>query len=1181
MGDVDQSLASELRVLFDEAWYLERYPDVRASGSDPMQHYIQYGINEGRDPNGFFEGGWYRDHYDDVAESHLDPLLHYLRFGAVQLRNPHPRFDAAWYAEQHPEAAANPLVYHLLFGRRRAWLAEPPISGADFLPSSGAVVPCPADVVTDVIIPVYRGLKETRRCLGSVLADPSRPPGRVIVVDDASPEPGLPAYLEELRAAGRIVLIRNERNLGFVASTNAGIRAAGDHDVVLLNSDTEVPPEWLSRLAGHAYSAPRVATVSPFSNNATICGYPSVMGGPLPFAMSMEAVDEICREINAGRRVEVPTTVGFCMYIRRAALNELGALDAAAFGRGYGEENDFCLRASSRGWRHLLACDTFVYHKGSVSFLGDAAPNYKRAQQVLAERWPDYAGIVDRFMRRDPAAPFRFAATAALFRKLGRPVILLISHGLGGGVQRHINELIQHAGLRALFLMISSSARGIRMTVPQLEGHSAAELPSDRLEELVLLLQSANVSRVHLHHTLGLDLDLRAFIHKLSVPFDFTVHDYFGICPQVNLLPWFDAQYCGEPGPAQCNACIADRPSHYARDITSWRREHAWLFHEADRVICPSEDVRTRLARHGLGERAVVAAHEPVAAGEWQMTVPPLTKGQKLRVAVLGVLAQQKGAAAVAAVAELPDSAMLDVRLIGYPEQELPDAAKRRVRVTGAYEEGKLAELIAKAAPHVIWFPAQWPETYSYTLTAAIDAGSPIVASAIGAFPERLAGRQLTWLVDPAASAATWLEVFNEVRSALLSGAAPEPCKRAAQPDFYCEGYVSRPRSVGLIDLRRPGRSSVVVVPERFPTGGMTPCAYIRLLQPLDHLAGSAGLNVIIADAEEAQRYRADAIVTHRHAVDGAEAIRGLILHCEQTGAALIYDLDDDLLDIPRDHPDAALLRPKARSVDRLVREASCVWTSTPALARKLEMIRADVRVVPNALDERLWANPPGAREWRQSPMRILFMGTATHQADFELVEPALARLHEQFGGRVHFDMIGVSAGHPLPAWVNRPNVWPSAGVSYPGFVNWICQHPGWDVGIAPLGDTAFNSSKSAIKAMDYAALGLTVVASDVEAYRHVLGPETGALLVRNTTAAWVEILARLLRNPQLRRELAAKTRAAFAARWTLAAQREMRELALREAIASRQRAPVEVAQPQRRAAARPASRRVMEVRAV
>ena len=598
-----------LGLLFDAGWYLGRYPDVAAAGYDPLRHYLALGLGEERDPNPFFAGGWYRTHYPDVETTGQHPLLHYLRVGAARGDNPHPRFDTAWYVEQHPEAAGNPLLFHLQVGRARGWPTEPAFDPAAFLPSAGRPPSCPAGVVVDVVVPVYRGLAQTRRCLDGVLADPARPPGRVIVVDDATPDPALAAWLDELKSAGRIVLLRHPANQGFVAAANHGMEAAAPHDVVLLNADTEVPPGWLSRLAGHAYAEARIASVSPFSNNATICGYPSREGGPPAFGLDVAALDTLCRTANAGRAVAVPTTVGFCMYIRRAALAALGGFDPA-FGRGYGEENDFCRRAAAAGWRHKLACDTYVYHEGAVSF-GAGDPALAAAQDRLAARWPDYRALIARHVRQDPATPARFAVTAARFRATGRPVVLQIAHGMGGGVRRHMQEQRARAGAKAQFLLLEPDPRGVAIRVPGLPGHPEATLPAGELAPLLALLRSAGVSRVQVHHVMGFDFDVAALLQHLDVPFDVTVHDYYPLCPQVNLLPWGDAQYCNEPGPAACNACIAARPSHGARDITAWRRRHGFLFLAAAHVFCPSRDALARLVRYGWAARAVLAPHEP------------------------------------------------------------------------------------------------------------------------------------------------------------------------------------------------------------------------------------------------------------------------------------------------------------------------------------------------------------------------------------------------------------------------------------------------------------------------------------------------------------------------------------------------------------------------------------------
>ncbi len=302
-----------LSLLVDPVWYRARHRDVAASGIDPLRHFIATGLHERRDPNRWFDGTWYVRQYADVAASGAHPLLHYMSEGAKQRRDPHPRFDAAWYSEQHPEAAGNPLLFHLRVGAQRGFLTERPIAIEAWLPSKRTPFVAPGSVPVDVVVPVFRGMEVTRRCLESVLADTERPAGQIIVIDDRSPERAMSAWLDQLAAAGSITLLRNQRNLGFVASVNRGMRHATDHDVALLNSDTEVTSGWLRRLQAQTYAGVDIASVSPLSNNATICSYLGYEGGPMPEGITLAGIDTACRTVNAGRYAETPTTVGFCM----------------------------------------------------------------------------------------------------------------------------------------------------------------------------------------------------------------------------------------------------------------------------------------------------------------------------------------------------------------------------------------------------------------------------------------------------------------------------------------------------------------------------------------------------------------------------------------------------------------------------------------------------------------------------------------------------------------------------------------------------------------------------------------------------------------------------------------------------------------------------------------------------
>jgi GT2 family glycosyltransferase len=268
--------------------------------------------------------------------------------------------------------------------------------------------------VIDLIVPVYDGVEQTRRCLESVRGSSSRTAFELVVVDDASPRAQIGAGLDALARDGHITLLRNAKNEGFVRSVNRGMALHPERDVILLNSDTEVANDWLDRLIEAAQSAADIATVTPLSNNATICSYPfEGWTGGIPGTLGLAALDRLIAQANRGQRAEIPTAVGFCMYIRRACLDRIGAFDAERFGRGYGEENDFCLRAAAAGWRHLVAADVFVFHEGAVSFAEGRAEQLAAGGTALLERHPGYTAMVQEFIARDPLAPLRAAIDLA------------------------------------------------------------------------------------------------------------------------------------------------------------------------------------------------------------------------------------------------------------------------------------------------------------------------------------------------------------------------------------------------------------------------------------------------------------------------------------------------------------------------------------------------------------------------------------------------------------------------------------------------------------------------------------------------------------------------------------------------------------------------------------------------
>lgn len=263
----------------------------------------------------------------------------------------------------------------------------------------------------EVIVPVFNAYDDTLRCLDALRKHlPEH--AHLRLIDDASSDPRILPLLDAHPVVHRPTtrVVKNAVNLGFVATVNAAVDATGC-DVVLLNSDTRVTSGWLERLLRCAHSGPAVASVTPWSNNAEICSLPVFCRAASPPADADSAANAIAM-CSPPTYPELPTAVGFCMYIRREVWRNVGGFDAATFGRGYGEENDWCMRASAHGYRHLLCDDAYVVHAGGASFAGTGhAPGGKQLESLLA-RYPYYNARIAEFIRNDPLA-FRRQALLA------------------------------------------------------------------------------------------------------------------------------------------------------------------------------------------------------------------------------------------------------------------------------------------------------------------------------------------------------------------------------------------------------------------------------------------------------------------------------------------------------------------------------------------------------------------------------------------------------------------------------------------------------------------------------------------------------------------------------------------------------------------------------------------------
>ena len=271
----------------------------------------------------------------------------------------------------------------------------------------------PGAGLPSVIIPVHNAPNELDCCLSSVHA--TVPAGaKIIVIDDASTDAEVANVLSrwQQRAGPSWQFHYQKQNAGFVGTANRGIEMTRG-DIILLNSDTEVTAGWLEGLQRCLASDPSIATATPWTNNGEIASIPRFCEANPP-PENPAAVARMIALTGTARYPELPTAVGFCMAISRLALDTLGLFDEQTFGLGYGEENDFSMRAQRAGLRNVLCDDVYVVHLGGRSFGPLGLKPDESTMQRLLSRHPAYLEQVQDFIATDPLAPRRAELVQAL-----------------------------------------------------------------------------------------------------------------------------------------------------------------------------------------------------------------------------------------------------------------------------------------------------------------------------------------------------------------------------------------------------------------------------------------------------------------------------------------------------------------------------------------------------------------------------------------------------------------------------------------------------------------------------------------------------------------------------------------------------------------------------------------------
>jgi GT2 family glycosyltransferase/glycosyltransferase involved in cell wall biosynthesis len=627
-------------------------------------------------------------------------------------------------------------------------------------------------VPTDVIVPVYGAFEHVVRCVEHVRRF-TRVPYRLILVDDGNTDRRLLEFFAAQAELPDTLVLRNEQNRGFVASCNRAFRETRGH-VVLLNSDVDVTDRWLEKMLRALQANERTATITPLTNNGDLCSIPVFFAdNRLPDGFSLSQFAALVEGAFLGTYPELPTSVGFCMLLHRAALDEVGAFDEETFGRGYGEENDFCLRAAAAGWSNRLDPATYVYHHGGASFGAETSEQSRSNYKKLCQRYPHYDRTIRAFRRLDPLRPIHDAIRDRLrahYAAQSRPRLLFVVHQdvfgdvIGGttllvrDLMRHISGIdffILHAEREALVLtevVAGAPARREYPIVPT--GSDARENAYAVLLRRVLAEMAFDL--IHVQHLLYHEQTVIDALIEHGAPTVVSINDFHVLCPQPLLVNHVEA-YCGVPADLTvCDTCLSVQSEYHGMDIRVHRARMRGLLAHARRVFFPSQFARQFVLSHfpELDAKSVIIEHGTTLRAGAKVgphRAGALDEPRVLRVAMLGSLAAHKGRYVVKNLITYNRNPYIEWHLMGgdVADLVLPREVFGKVVSHGLYDREHVLRLLADQHIDVTLIPSICAETFSFTLSESWLAGLPAIVSHFGALAERVRTTDGGWIVNP------------------------------------------------------------------------------------------------------------------------------------------------------------------------------------------------------------------------------------------------------------------------------------------------------------------------------------------------------------------------------------------------------------------------------------------------
>lgn len=1001
-----------------------------------------------------------------------------------------------------------------------------------------------------VIVPVYNAYDDVEICIER-LKKFTPQNVEIIFINDASPDPRIAELLAAKATSGNMRVLTNEVNLGFTRTVNRGIAQAPHADVIFLNSDARVTPGWTIGLRTAAYSAPRIATVTAMSDRAGSFSAPDIGNdNALPDGIGELEYARAFRRNSLGLYPRVPTGNGFCMYVRRACLNEIGALDADAFPRGYGEENDFCMRAFRAGWHNVIDDRTYVYHDRTKSFGEEKDDLIASSRVILDSRYPEYRQAIGVFTKDPLIQLARLRARQALEKcRSGTSnafrVLYVIATKTGGTPQTNkdlmdaLEDTLEGWTLRC----DSKSIELCRLQngVSEVIQHHILSEPVDPLTHrsteydavVSEWLLSYDFNLVHIRHLGWHSITLPRLVKRQEIRLIFSFHDYYMLSPTVKMLD-DTGVYLGEqftPEGRMTRQSLWPRgiqPDPVGPWLQFWRARGMQALSHCDGFITTSESARDLVLQHLPDippDDFVVIPHGRDFDGFFSLREPLNQYGTPVRILVPGNIDVAKGLNIIYALIEHDRAKLIEFHVLG----DINMVGRKphpRIIQHGKYTRDDFASRVEKIRPHIGAVFSIWNETYCHTLTEMWSVGIPVVVFDMPTVAARVRESGAGWVLDH-----TSIPRLYEKLLELAFDRDEQKATNNALTDWqtgYGIAHTTRVMAASYLDVYRAvmkggdisaaagsGTRIGVVCPSERTLRSAPPATFIRIWERTRNDLDRKITYIRMTPETLLANLRAGTI---GGAILQQDAIPRTMVHALLTAfsdAAIPYllDVDQDPFDLPGAADLEGTRVDYAPFLKELATRASVLTVATPALQEKMQRVNSQVELLPNWLSDRLWRPAPAPRQPDEF-VRGVYMAREAHRADLDMILPALEAVAEEYP---HFRLavIGPAIDDLLTPerrrWLESVEI-PPESQPYDAFVPWMQIQAGiFDFALAPMAESERNRMRSALKVLDSAALGLPVAASDVPVQRQVAYAIPKVVLAANTFDSWRDAIAGLV----------------------------------------------------------------------